>query len=135
MASATGSQRRRHRALRSAPEAGSVGQGQATDPAGPGGFGASGKVAAVDATGFPVGPTNRTVVMWAGTTYVRIGATDAKALAVGLCVTGLGKASNTGEITATSIALRQTENGACSSGFGGRGISRNPASTGGGPTA
>jgi hypothetical protein len=60
-----------------------------------------------------------TVQTPAGTTYSRTGSATAKALVVGVCVTALGKADDTGSIAATSIALRPAENGACSSGFGG----------------
>jgi hypothetical protein len=111
-----------------------------------GGFGASSKVTTVNGAGFTVEssraqggtattavPTTLTVVTSDGTAYTRTGAANAKALAVGLCVTALGKPSDTGEIAATSIALRRAENGACSSGFGGR--RPGPASTGGGPGA
>jgi Domain of unknown function (DUF5666) len=98
------------------------------------GLGAFGKVTAVNGAGFTVessrpvsgtataaAPTTRTVQTPAGTTYTRTGTANAKALAVGLCVTAMGKADDTGSIAATSIMLRPAENGSCSSGFGGRG--------------
>ena len=98
-----------------------------------GGFGAFGKVTAVNGTSFSVessrpqsgsatgAPTTRVVDTTAATTYLRTAASTSKALAVGLCVTALGKASDTGAIAATSISLRPAQNGSCSSGFGGRG--------------
>jgi hypothetical protein len=97
-----------------------------------GGFGAFGKVTAVSAAGFSIesvrpqnggatsaAPTAETVQTPAGTTYTRTGSATAKALIVGVCVTALGKADDTGSIAATSIMLRPAENGSCSSGFGG----------------
>jgi hypothetical protein len=109
-----------------------------------GGFGAFGKVTAVSGAGFTVQssrqqngtadkavPTTQTVRTPAATTFTRTGAANAKALAVGLCVTALGKADDAGSITATSIALRPAENGSCSSGFGGRRPGAGPGSTGG----
>ena len=97
-----------------------------------GGRGAFGKVTAVSSAGFTIesvrpqngtatttAPTTETVQTPAGTTYTRTGASTAKALIVGVCVTALGKADDTGSIAATSILLRPSENGSCSSGFGG----------------
>jgi len=113
-----------------------------------GGFGAFGKVTAVNGASFTVEssrpqggsattgvPSTRTVETSAATTFTRTGASNAKALAVGLCVTALGKASDTGSIAATSIMLRPAENGSCSSGFGRRGPGGGPTSTGGGSGA
>jgi len=110
-----------------------------------GGLGASGKVIAVAGFSFTVEssrpqsstattavPTTRTVQTSAATTYTRTRAANTGALAVGLCVTALGKASDTGSIAATSIALRPAVNGSCSAGFGGRGPSGSPTSTEGG---
>ena len=100
-----------------------------------GGLGAFGRVTAVNSAGFTIesirqengtattpAPTTETVQTPAGTKYTRTGAANPKALAVGLCVTALGKADDTGAIAATSIQLRPAENGSCSSGFGGRGF-------------
>ena len=97
-----------------------------------GGLGAFGKVTAVSAAGFSIEsirlqngsattatPTTETVQTPAGTTYTRTGSATARALIVGVCVTALGKADDTGSIAATSILLRPAENGACASGFGG----------------
>jgi hypothetical protein len=122
-----------------------------------GGLGASGKVTAVNGAGFTVEssrpvngtatvptvptPTTRTVQTSAATTYTRTEAANAKALVVGLCVTALGEADNTGSIAATSMTLRPAEKGSCSTGFGGPppgggsppgGV---PAPAGGGPGA
>lgn len=80
-------------------------------------------------------PTTESVETSAVTTYTRTLSTNAKALAVGLCVTALGKASDTGSIAATSITIRPAENGSCSSGFGRRGPGGSPTSTGGGSGA
>lgn len=97
-----------------------------------GGMGAFGKVTAISSTGFTLesiraqngtattaAPTMQTVQTPAGTTFTRTGSATAKALTVGVCVTALGKADDTGSIAATSIILRPAENGSCSSGFGG----------------
>ena len=123
-------------------------RGQGTGGSGFGGFGAFGKVTAVSDAGFTVDssrpqngtattavPTTETVQTPAGTKYTRTGAANAQALVVGVCVTALGKADDTGSIAATSIALRPAENGSCSSGFGGgfggRGPGGGAAPTGG----
>lgn len=119
-----------------------------------GGLGAFGKVTAVNGATFtiessrPQGggaattaapgtavPTTESVETSAVTTYTRTLPANAKALAVGLCVTALGKASDTGSIAATSITLRPAENGSCSTGFGRRGPGGSPTSTGGGSGA
>jgi folate-dependent phosphoribosylglycinamide formyltransferase PurN len=119
-----------------------------------GGFGAFGKVTAVNGATFTVEssrpqgggtattaapgaavPTTETVETSAVTTYTRTKSANAKVLAVGLCVTALGKASDTGSIAATSIILRPAENGSCSTGFGRRGPGGSPTSTGGGSGA
>ena len=113
-----------------------------------GGFGAFGKVTAVNGASFAVEssapqggstsagtPTAQTVDTSASTTYTRTVTANAKALVVGLCVTALGKASDTGSIAATSIALRPAQNGSCSSGFGRRGAGGIPNPTGGGSGA
>lgn len=107
------------------------------------GLGAFGKVTAVNGASFTVestpqngtataAPTTRIVQTTAATTYTRTAAASAKALAVGLCVTALGKASDTGSIAATSISLRPSQNGSCSSGFDRRGPGGVPTSPGGG---
>jgi len=127
--------------------------GQTRGPGGPagngfGGLGAFGKVTAVSGTGFtvestsPAGstastavPTTRSVQTSAATTYTRTEAANASALVVGLCVTALGKADNTGSIAATSMTLRPSQKGSCSTGFGGPPPGGMPAPAGGGPGA
>ena len=112
------------------------------------GLGAFGKVTAVNGASFTVestpaqndtataiAPTTRIVQTTAATTYTRTAAASAKALAVGLCITALGKSSDTGSIAATSISLRPAQNGSCSSGFGRRGTGGVPTSPGGGSGA
>lgn len=112
------------------------------------GFGAFGKVTAVSGASFTVessrpqngtattaSPVARTVETSATTTFTQTKAASSKALALGQCVTALGKGDDTGSISATSIALRPAENGACSTGFGGRGASGAPTSAGGGSGA
>ena len=123
-------------------------QGTRAGGSGFGGFGAFGKVTAVSATGFTIEtvrsqngtgtaatPTSEVVQTPAGTTYTRTGAANATALTVGVCVTALGKADDTGSIAATSILLRPAESGSCTSGFGGgfggRGPGGGAAPTGG----
>jgi hypothetical protein len=74
-----------------------------------GGLGAFSKVTAVNAAGFTIEssrpqnstgtcavPTTQTVQAPAGATYTRTGAATAKALVIGVCVTALGKADDTG---------------------------------------
>jgi hypothetical protein len=116
-----------------------------------GGLGAFGKVTAINGSSFTVEssrpgsgtattattavPTTRIITTSTATTYTRTAAASAKALVVGLCVTALGKASDTGSIAATSITLRPAENGSCSSGFGRRGPGGIPTSAGGGSGA
>ena len=114
-----------------------------------GGPGAFGKVTAVNGASFTLEssrpqegsatatattavPTIATVQTSAATTYTQTRAASAKALAVGLCVTAVGKSSDTGSIAATSIMLRPTENGSCSSQFDRRGPGGSGTPTGGG---
>ena len=134
------------------PPAGIPNSGQTRGPGGAGngfgGLGAFGKVTAVSGSSFtlestsPQGstattpvPRTRSVHTSAATTYTRTEAAKANALVVGLCVTALGKADNTGSIAATSIALRPAENGSCSSGFGGPPPGGMPTPAGGGSGA
>lgn len=126
------------------------GQARGPGPAGNGfgGLGASGKVTAVSGSSFTVEstspqgstattavPTTQTVQTSAATTYTRTEAANANALVVGLCVTALGKADNTGSIAATSMALRPAQKGSCSTGFGGPPPGGMPTPTGGGSGA
>jgi Domain of unknown function (DUF5666) len=133
------------------PPAGMPTSGRTRGPGAGGGFfglGASGKVTAVNGAGFTVesslpvngtatapAPTTRTVQTSAATTYTRTEAANASALVVGLCVTALGKADNTGSIAATSMTLRPAQKGSCSTGFGGPPPGGMPAPAGGGPGA
>lgn len=109
-----------------------------------GGLGAFGKVTSAAGTGFTLessrpangtattgAPSMQTVETSTATTYTRSRTANAKALAVGLCVSALGKADDTGSIAATSITLRPAVNGSCSSGFGGRGPGGSPTPAGG----
>ena len=134
-----------------APPAGMPTPDRTRGPGAGGGFfglGASGKVTAVNGAGFTVesslpvngtasapAPTTRTVQTSAATTYTRTEAANANALAVGLCVTALGKADNTGSLAATSMTLRAAQKGSCSTGFGGPPPGGMPAPAGGGPGA
>ena len=110
-----------------------------------GGLGAFGKVTAVNGTSFtvesmrpqggsttPVVPTAQIVKTSATTKFTLTRAASAKALVVGLCVTAMGKASDTGSVAATAIMLRPAQNGSCSSGFGRRGPDGGPTPAGGG---
>ena len=89
------------------------------------GFGASGTVKEVTASGFtvtrPDGSAPIAVTITAATTFTRTTAATKAALAVGKCVTAFGKADDTGTVAATAIAVRPADNGECASGFGGRG--------------
>jgi hypothetical protein len=100
-----------------------------------GGLGAFGKITAVNGASITLessrpsngtapstAPTTRTVQTPAGTKYTRTVTASAKALVVGRCITAQGPADSTGSITATSIAVRPSENGSCSTGFSGRGF-------------
>ena len=89
-------------------------------------------VAAVDfaargsSTGTPTtgatASTPVTVHTSATTTWLRTATGTGKDLAVGQCVTALGKADDTGAVSATAIASRPAQDGQCTNGFGfGRG--------------
>ena len=66
-------------------------------------------------------PTTTTVAVTttSSTTYTAQKAGAATDVAVGVCASALGKADDTGAVTATSITLRPATNGACTTGFGG----------------
>jgi hypothetical protein len=68
-------------------------------------------------------PTTATVTVTttSSTTYTAQKAGAATDVAVGVCASALGKADDTGAVTATSIMLRPTTNGSCTTGFGGAG--------------
>lgn len=101
-----------------------------------GGFGATGKVTAVTTTGFTVSertfdPSNPSatptthavrVTVSGATTYTTTEKAAGSALKVGTCVTAIGKANDTGAVTASRIQVSDPTNGSC--GFGGFGGSR-----------
>jgi len=76
-------------------------------------------------------PTTTTVtVTTTGSTTFSVQKTAAASdVAVGECATAMGKADDTGAVTATSVSLRPATNGACTNGFGGPGGGR-PGATG-----
>jgi hypothetical protein len=82
------------------------------------------------ATATPPPPTV-TVTTIGSTTYTAQKAAAASDIAVGECASALGKADDTGAVTATSISLRPATNGSCTTGFGGRGGATGTATTGG----
>jgi hypothetical protein len=67
--------------------------------------------------------TTATVIVTttSSTTYTAQKAGAATDVAVGSCASALGKADDTGAVTATSITLRPATNGSCTTGFGGAG--------------
>jgi hypothetical protein len=68
-------------------------------------------------------PTTATVTVTTttSTTYTAQRAGVASDVAVGACASALGKADDTGAVTATSITVRPATNGTCTTGFGGAG--------------
>ena len=93
---------------------------------------ASGKVTAVSGSGFTVEgvlrsaanrssspkTTSITVSTSSSTNYSQTASTDSSSLAVGLCVTAQGSADQQGNITATSISIRNPDSsGSCGFGF------------------
>jgi Domain of unknown function (DUF5666) len=91
-----------------------------------GGFGAVGKVTAVDGSGFTVEssrpdstePSTVSVTTSADTTWTRSVKATSKDVSVGRCVASVGRPDSTGAITATSIAVSQPVNGECVARFG-----------------
>lgn len=92
---------------------------------GPGGFGAIGKVAAVNGSTLEVqGASGQVAVKLSSTTTItRSVKTAASAIAVGLCVTAVGPANSLGTVSATRVVVTGPVNGSCTAGvgFGGRG--------------
>jgi len=99
-----------------------------------GSFGAFGTVTSVNGSGFTVTEAARpdgsggtasarvvTVTVSSSTTFTRTATATAAALAVGRCVTAIGKADDTGAVAATSISIRPAVNGSCAFGRGNRG--------------
>ncbi|QGN57974.1 hypothetical protein [Nostocoides sp. HKS02] len=76
---------------------------------------------AATATATPPAVRTVQVTTTSATTYTKTIAATAKAAAVGTCVVALGKADDTGAISATSVTVRPAVNGACA-GVGGRGF-------------
>jgi hypothetical protein len=122
----------------------SQGRGSATPRPGGfggGGFGAVGEVTAIGAGSYTVSvqrfartsggatpnpsatpsTTTETVTWTSSTTFTALKPAGASAVQVGLCVTALGKADDTGAVTATSVAVSKPVDGTCSAGFGGFG--------------
>ena len=60
------------------------------------------------------------VTVAGATSYTTTTSATATALKVGLCVTAIGSASQTGAVTARSISISPPVNGSCSGGFGRR---------------
>lgn len=79
------------------------------------GFGASGEVTSVTASGFVVQGTDGDVTVTVGddTTYTKQVAADAKALSVGRCVRVAGDADDAGAVTAGSIQVSDAVNDQC----------------------
>jgi hypothetical protein len=70
------------------------------------------------ASGTPTTTTPVTVRTPATTTWTRTTTGTGEDLAVGQCVTALGKTDDTGALTATTIASRPAQDGQCTVGFG-----------------
>lgn len=64
--------------------------------------------------------TDVTVTTTSSTRYSKTVTATPAALAVGECVTAIGKTDDTGAVTASSIAIGAKVNGSCSTGFGRR---------------
>jgi len=80
--------------------------------------------------------TNKTVTLDSTTRITTEKTATSTAVKTGLCATAQGAADDTGTVTATSIALTQSVDGTCTSGFGGfgRGGNGGQAGTSGGTT-
>ena len=117
---------------------GGPGQGGADGRGGAGGL--FGKVTAVSGASFTLarivpageGATSTaapvTVTTSGSTAYTKTVKASATDVAVGQCATALGQTSETGAVTATSVALRAPVNGSC---FGAGGSSTAGGATGG----
>lgn len=113
--------------------------------------GTNGTVTAVSPTGFVVTPAARqsggtagsgatstpvTVTVTSATTFTAQQSVTASAVKVGVCVTAVGKADDTGAIAASVITVSPAVAGQCTGGFGfGRGSAGATNSTGGGTNA
>ncbi|MCO5308473.1 MAG: hypothetical protein M9891_04125 [Austwickia sp.] len=89
-----------------------TGTAPATNPA------ASATAQASPAPGTGSVRATETVTTTAATTYTALVPALAADLVVGRCVTAVGPADQTGTVAATSIVVREAENGSCGSGFG-----------------
>lgn len=100
-------------------------------PGGMGGFGTSGEVIAVSATGFTVeaaaGPRSAdssaasvtvTVTVAVDTTYTTTAKATSAAVKVGRCLVAQGDADDTGAVTAASVTVSEPVDGTCTTGFG-----------------
>ncbi|GEP27635.1 hypothetical protein E3O11_06330 [Cryobacterium levicorallinum] len=99
-------------------------------PADAGGFGTrtTGLVTAVTATAITVASTDvdgvvasETVTVDDSTSYTKTSASDASALAVGLCASAQGEADDTGSFAASAVALSVTGDDGCVSAMAGPG--------------
>jgi hypothetical protein len=78
--------------------------------------------------------TSETVTFTSATTFTALRSADSAAVKVGTCVTALGTTDDTGALTATSVAVSLPVEGACSSGFAGRGGNGSRGGNGAGTT-
>lgn len=122
-----------------APSGGAGGPSGGAPSGGPvgrrsGGFGATGKIAAVGASSLVVEETRPgseqtsrvTVTLTADTGWTQEARAGASAVVKGRCVLALGKSDSTGAVTATSLRLSPAVKGACPTGFA---TGRNPGGT------
>ncbi|MFC4242094.1 DUF5666 domain-containing protein [Gryllotalpicola reticulitermitis] len=82
----------------------------------------SGSTITVDALDFQTQKTSaKTVTVGSSTKYTESESATSSALTVGKCVVARGSSDDSGNVTATSIAISAPVNGSCTTGFGGRG--------------
>lgn len=83
----------------------------------------SGSTITVDALDFQTQKTSsKKVTVDESTTYTETQTGAASDLVVGQCVIALGKADDSGTVTATALTVSAPVNGSCTTGFGGRGF-------------
>jgi hypothetical protein len=110
-----------------APGTGSGNGSTRTPRGGFGGFGAIGTITSLSDGSLVVAETrggstqNVTVTYGSSTTFTKLQAGAASDVVVGVCVLAQGKTDDTGALTASTIAVSPAVNGACTTGFGGRG--------------
>jgi len=87
----------------------------------PGGFGATGTVASVSGNTLEVQGANGqvTVNLGASTTITKTVSAKASAIAVGMCVTAVGKTNSIGAVSATRVVVSEPTSSGCSTGFRG----------------